>query len=32
VHTLWHDLTRDFADDALKEHYLQDHGHGHEHK
>lgn len=32
VHTLWHDLTRDFADDPLKGHYLQDHGHGHEHE
>lgn len=31
IHTVWHDLTRDFASDPLKEHYENGH-HGHEHK
>ncbi len=26
IHTVWHDLTRDFATDPLKEHYERDHG------
>ncbi|MGE3109492.1 MAG: DUF3500 domain-containing protein [Phycisphaerales bacterium] len=33
VHTVWHDLTRDFSSDPLKEHYEQEHAggeHGHE--
>jgi len=29
IHTVWHDLERDFGRDLLKEHYTHGHAHGH---